>query len=127
MGGNTTDEISYEKTCTWLWKGSFKRETESLLIAVQNNTIRTNYIKAKIDNTQQNSKCRLCGEKDEMINYIVSECSKLAQKKYKTRHDWVGKTIHWEWCNLPKRTSHIKELRYKKSPNLDKKTRRSDN
>ena len=23
-------------------------------------------------------------------NNIISECSKLAQKEYKTRHDWVG-------------------------------------
>ena len=30
---------------------------------------------------------------------INSECSKLAQKVYKTRHDWVGKVIHWELCN----------------------------
>ena len=28
----------------------------------------------------------------------ISECSKLAQKKYKTRHDWVGKVIQWEIC-----------------------------
>ena len=32
------------------------------------------------------------------INHIISECSKLAQKEYKTRHDWVGKVIHWEMC-----------------------------
>ena len=25
-------------------------------------------------------------------------CSKLAQKEYKTRHDWVGQVIHWEMC-----------------------------
>ena len=31
-----------------------------------------------------------------MINYIISERSKLAQKKHKARHDWVGKMIHWE-------------------------------
>ena len=31
-----------------------------------------------------------------MINHIISECSKLAQKKYKTRHEWWGKVIHWE-------------------------------
>ena len=24
--------------------------------------------------------------------------SKLAQKEYKARHDWVGKVIHWEMC-----------------------------
>ena len=46
----------------------------------------------------QSSKCRLCGDRDEMINHIISESSKLAQKEYKTRHDWVGKVIHWEMC-----------------------------
>ena len=38
--------------------------------------------------TQQNSKCWLCGDRDETINHIISECSKVAQKEYKTRHDW---------------------------------------
>ena len=63
-----TDEISHEKTWTWL-----QRENESFLIAAQNNAIRTNYIKAKIDNAQQISKCRLCGDRDETINYIISK------------------------------------------------------
>ena len=45
-----------------------------------------------------NSKCRMCGKRDETVNHIVSECSKLAQREYKTRHDWVGKVIHWELC-----------------------------
>ena len=31
---------------------------------------------------------------NETINHIISECSKLAHKEYKTRHDWVGKVIH---------------------------------
>ena len=44
---------SHEKTGTWLRKGNFKRETESLLIATQNNAIKTNHIKAQIDKTQQ--------------------------------------------------------------------------
>ena len=35
------NNISHEKTGTWLRKGNFKRETESLLIAAQNNAIRT--------------------------------------------------------------------------------------
>ena len=79
-------------------KGSFKKETESLLIAAQDNAIRTNHIKARIDKTQQNSKCRLCGDRDETINHKISECNKLAQKEYKVRHDWVIKVIHWEMC-----------------------------
>ena len=73
--------ISHGKTWTWRRNGIFKREKQ-------------NHIKARIDKTQQNSKFRLCGDKDETINYIISECSKLTQKEYKTRHDWVGKLIH---------------------------------
>ena len=65
-------------------------------MAAQSSAIRTNHMKPRIDEKQQNSKCRLCGDRDETINHI-SECSKLAQK-YKDRHDWVGKVIHWEMC-----------------------------
>ena len=50
------NNISHDKTLTWLRKWNFKREIESLLIAAQNNAIRTNHIKARIYNTQQNSK-----------------------------------------------------------------------
>ena len=65
-------------------------------MAAQNNAIRTNHIKTRIYKTQQNSRCRLFGDRDETINHIISECNKLAQKEYKTRHDWVGKVIHRE-------------------------------
>ena len=92
------NNISHDKTWTWLRKGNFKRETESLLIAAQDSAIRTNHIKARIDKTQQNSKCRLCGDRDETINHMISECSKLAQREYKARLDWIGKVVHWEMC-----------------------------
>ena len=45
------NNISHEKTWTGLRKGNCKRETESLLIAAQNNAIRTNHIKTRIDKT----------------------------------------------------------------------------
>ena len=71
----------------WPRKGNLKRETESLQITAQNNAIRTNHIKTRIDKMQQNSRCWLGGERDETINHIIRECSKLAKKEYKTRHD----------------------------------------
>ena len=80
----------------WLRKGNFTRETEPLLIVAQHNAIRNNYIKAKRGKTQQNNKFRLPRERDEKVNHLVSECSKLLQKKYKTRYEWLGKMIHWE-------------------------------
>ena len=36
---------------------------------------------------QQNSKCRLCGDRDEKIYHIISECSKLVQNECKTRQE----------------------------------------
>ena len=83
------NNISHQKTWTWVRKGNLKRETESLLIAAQDNAIRTNHIKARIDKTQKkNNKCRLFGDIDETINHIIRECSKLAQKEYTARPDW---------------------------------------
>ena len=68
----------------WQRKGHLKRETESLLITTQNNSIITNHIKVRLDKTQQKSKCKLCGDREETINHIISECCKLAMKEYKT-------------------------------------------
>ncbi len=31
----------------------------------------------------------------------MSECSKLAQREYKTRHDWVGKKLKFDHTNNP--------------------------
>ena len=47
-------------------------------------------IKACKENNNSNN------NRDETINHIINECSKLAQKEYKTRHDWMGKVIHRE-------------------------------
>ena len=102
----------------WLRKGNLQRETESLLIAAQNNVIRSNHIKTRIDKTQQNSRCRLCD--DRRNNHIISKCSKLAQKKYKTRHDWVGKVIHWELCKK------LKQMVYAQTQCLSWRMRRTN-
>ena len=64
-------------------------------MATQNSAIRTNHIKTRRDKTQRNSKWRLCGDRDETFNHMISKRSKLAQKEYKAKHDWVGKVIHW--------------------------------
>ena len=93
--------ISNEKMWTCLRKGNLKRKTDSLLIAAQNNVI-TNHIEVRLDKTPQNSKCRLWGDRDETINHMISECSKLAQKECKTRPDRVAKVIHWKMCKKMK-------------------------
>ena len=87
----------------WLQNRYLKRETESLTVAAQNQSIRTNLVKAKIDKSQGDSLCRVYKKVDESIDHIVSGCSKLAQKEYKRRHDNLGKILHWKLarkCNF---------------------------
>ena len=56
-------------------------ETESLLTAVQDNTVGTNYVKAKIGEIQQDSKFRLYGKKDERVYHIICKYGKSAPKE----------------------------------------------
>ena len=94
--GRKTSDISHKKMWIWLRKGNWISSNSS-----QNNTIRTNHIKARTDKMQQNNRCRLCGDRDKMINHI-SKCNKLVQKEYKIRHKCVGKVIHWKLCKKSK-------------------------
>ena len=86
-----------------LQNGDLKRETESLIVAAQNQSIRTNLVKAKIDKTQGDSLCRVCRKVDESIDHIASGCSNPTQKEYKRRHDNLAKIVHWKLarkCNF---------------------------
>ena len=69
-----------------------------LLVRYSGLFLKWTYIKAKIENTQQNTKCKLYDDKDETVNRIISKYGKLTQKEYITRPDWVGKVIHRELC-----------------------------
>ena len=44
------------------------------------------------------NKCKLCGTHVENVLHIVSDCSMLAQKEHKRRHDKVSLNIHWSIC-----------------------------
>ena len=94
--------------------GTLKRETESLIFAAQEQAIRTNVIKGKIDKSQEQTKCRMCGRADETINHILSECPKLSQREYKRRHDWVRRRIHREICRA--NGIHVKSKWYGHQP-----------
>ena len=87
------------KSWTWLQQGELKKETEGMLTAAQDQALRTRYIRKVIDKEDISAMCRLCGERDETIAHIVSECKMLAQKQYKQwRHDKVAQIIHWDIC-----------------------------
>ena len=85
-------------TWSWLKNGELKKETEGFLMAAQDQALRTNAIKAKIDKVTEDSKCRLCKEKDETIDHLISSCSKIALTDYKEHHNKVALMLHWNLC-----------------------------
>ena len=90
-----TEEIRDDATWDWLTKPGLKKETERMITAVQDQALRTNAIKAKVEKQNLSPLCRMCGEKDESMGRLVEECSKLAQTEHQHRHDNVARMIHW--------------------------------
>ena len=78
-------------------KDSLKKETESTIVAAQDQALCTRNLRNVVYGENTQSVCRVCGAADE--THIVSECSKLAQNEYKqVRHDNVAKMLHWKLC-----------------------------
>ena len=72
-----TKEGGIEQSWVWLQNGDLKRETESVIVAAQNQSIR---IKAKIDKSQKDMLCR---KTDESIDHVVSGCRNLHRRSIK--------------------------------------------
>ena len=64
-----TKEVKSYQSWVWLQNGDLKRETESLIVAAQNQSIKTNLVKAKIDKSQGDSLRRVCRK------VVISDCS----------------------------------------------------
>ena len=91
-----TKEVRSEQSWVWLQNGDLKRETGSLIVGAQNQSIRIKLVKGKIDKSQKDTLCRIRKKADKSIDHVVSGCSKPEQKEYKRRHNNVGRIVHWK-------------------------------
>jgi hypothetical protein len=87
--------ISEEDTFLWLSKGDLKAETESEIVAAQDQALNTKYYATKILHTETDSTRRLCQHLDDTIDHIISACPVLAKEQYVKRHDRVSAQIHF--------------------------------
>ena len=79
----------------WLRYAKLTPETESLLVAAQEQTLATNYIRKNIWKMDCSPLCRLCKQKPETVKHIISGCTCLVGSKYTNRHDKLGTYVHW--------------------------------
>ena len=71
-----------EKSWGWLRNRDLKKETDGMILAGQEQALRTNYVKFRIDHSSVSPKCRMCGDKDETVWHVIGECSKVAGTEY---------------------------------------------
>jgi hypothetical protein len=90
--------ISEEDTFLWLSKGDLKAETESEIVAAQDQALHMKYYATKIQNTGTDSKCRLCQQFDETIYHMISACPILAKEQYMKMHDRLSTQLHFNIC-----------------------------
>ena len=63
--------VDIEQSYRWLKYGDIKGETESTMVAAQDQTISTNYFKNKILKEEIESECRLCKQHEETIDHLT--------------------------------------------------------
>jgi hypothetical protein len=58
----------------WLKFGNIKGETESTIVAAQDQAVGTNYFKNNILKEEVGSKFRLCKQHEETVDHLTSGC-----------------------------------------------------
>jgi len=66
--------VDIEQSYRWLKSGDIKGETESTIVAAQDQAISTNYFKNKILKEEIESKRWLCKQYEETIDHLTSGC-----------------------------------------------------
>jgi len=87
--------VDNEQSYHWLKSSEIKGETESTIVAVQDQAIGTNYFKKKILKEEIECKCQLCKQHEETVDYITSGCPILAKNEYLMRHEKVCTHLHY--------------------------------
>jgi hypothetical protein len=87
-----------EQFYRWLKFGDIKEETQSTIVAAQDQTISTKYFKRKILKEEIEIRCRLCKEYEETIDHLTSGCPILAKNEYVIRHDKICTHLHHSIC-----------------------------
>jgi len=84
--------VDIEHSYLWLICDDIKGETESTIVAAQDQAFSTNCLKNKILKEAVESKCWLC-KQHETIDHLTSGCPILAKNEYLMRHDKVLWTL----------------------------------
>ena len=90
--------IDAKRTFDWLRTSNLTGATEGLIVAAQDQAVRTRYYEKQILHQHISPTCRVCRVCPETVSHIVSGCGALAPRDYTVRHNQVASIIHWNIC-----------------------------
>jgi len=90
--------VDIEQSYHWLKSRDIEGETESTIVAAQDQAISINYFKNKILKKEIESKCRLCKQHEETIDHLTLGCPILAKNEYLKKHDKFHTHLHYSIC-----------------------------
>ena len=68
-----TNDLSRDDTWQWLQRWELKKETEGMIMAAQDQALRTTYIQRAMDRSNNSPKCKKYYQKYKTINHISLE------------------------------------------------------
>jgi len=111
---------------SWLknWKG-IPTTTERKIFEILEQLPPTKYRRVHVNKENLSSDlCRLCNKKTENIRHILSNCDKLAEGLYTTRHNNVLKVLYWKVLYEYKLEISVKPWNCPDQPELERSNKR---
>ena len=73
-------------------------QAEDLIVAAQDQALKTKYMQAKIIKNGADPNCWIYGRFQETVDHIISECPELAKTEYGHRQNKAAAFVHWNIC-----------------------------
>ena len=93
-----TDSLLMKKIHSAGYRKETRKQTESEIVATQDQVLHMKYYGKKILKAETESTCRLCQKFDETADHIILACPILAKEQYIKRFDRVGAQLHYNIC-----------------------------
>ena len=90
--------VDMEESFGWLKAANLPGASEGLVVAAQDQALRTRYYEHHILHRNVSPTCRVCSAGLETVDHIVAGCSAIAPTDYTDRHNQVASIIHWNNC-----------------------------
>ena len=95
---NDIEEVGIKETWHWLQGGYITKSMEVLIMAAQEQALRSRWFRSRIQKEDISAKCRLRDVEIQTVHHLLAGCTKLSKGPYKRRHDQMGLRVYWELC-----------------------------